>query len=91
MAGLIINGAKTARFAVPDRPSSAWRQARILGQPSAGTRTSDFLPWCFPGLPAGQYRAAQWWNARRAAARFAERVNGRDQREAIWRLKDGFY
>ena len=47
--------------------------------------TRDLLAWCFPG--ADLYRAAQRWNVRRAARRFAIRV-GRDRREATWRLRD---
>lgn len=52
-------------------------------------KTSELLPWCFPREISGQYRQSQRWNVRRAARRFAVRVNGRSPREAIWRLKDG--
>ena len=54
-------------------------------------RTSDFLPWCFlASQPANTGQLSGGMLVVRLR-RFAERVNGRDQREAIWRLKDGFY
>jgi hypothetical protein len=45
------------------------------------------MPWAYP-LGFG----SKWkrWIISRSAKRFAVRVNGRDQREAIWRLRDEY-
>ena len=41
-------------------------------------RTSDFMPWCFPGQPAGSYRAAHRWNVRRAVGALRSRLGPRE-------------
>ena len=49
--------------------------------------TSAFMHWCYPRQPGG-YPYWQRGNVWRAARRLgAVRINGRDRREAIWRLK----